>query len=69
MSRLLKGLSQKRVHSITFNYIYLPEMMRPRFFYPAVTLRRPSLRARQHSITVIHARLLFSFYRGSFTHV
>lgn len=29
MSRCAESLSQKRAHSVTFNYIYLPEMTRP----------------------------------------
>lgn len=41
----LKGLSQKQAYSVTFNYIYLPEMTRPRLFYPAVTL---TIRAWEH---------------------
>jgi len=34
----LEGLSQKQAYNVTFNYIYLPEMTRPRHFYPAVIL-------------------------------
>lgn len=53
----LKALSQKRARSVTFNYIYLPEMTRPALFIPRLLPSAESDDSEQarHSIIEIDA--------------
>lgn len=68
MSRCAESLSQKRAHSVTFNYIYLPEMTRPS---PPFLSRGYSRRPSPESTSTLNysdtrASPLFFLYREFF---